>query len=125
MAGNQGDLEVQLYLGEIYITGDEIEPDFAEALKWYMKAGKQGSAYGQFMCGIIYLSSEGVKRDTDMGFNWIWIGLKNMFNSVKYYIFGVYGVGITIILIFLIYGWVRPPKFEAKRQSDDNLDEFC
>lgn len=42
-AAEQGNADAQLKLGELYEKGEDVEKDWAEALKWYRKAGEQGS----------------------------------------------------------------------------------
>lgn len=38
----QGDAEAQNELGFAYETGDGVNQDYAEALKWYQTAAEQG-----------------------------------------------------------------------------------
>ena len=43
-----GVMEAQVNLGHMYIRGDGVKKDYAEAAKWYKKAAEQGYAEAQF-----------------------------------------------------------------------------
>lgn len=65
--GEQGDLakgplfstdrtifRAQWVLGTMYESGEEVQQDYAEALKWYRVAAEQGDANAQFNLGFMY-----------------------------------------------------------------------
>lgn len=59
-AANQGHLQAQLDLAEIYdqgVSGDGIDKDPNVALKWYRMAADQGHAESQFKCASIIVQS--------------------------------------------------------------------
>ena len=43
----QGDIEAQYNLGESYEYGEGVMKDYEEAVKWYLKAAKQGDEEAQ------------------------------------------------------------------------------
>ncbi|MBL0867496.1 sel1 repeat family protein [Pectobacterium carotovorum] len=60
---NNGNVDAQLALGDMYYDGDGIEEDYAQAKTWYMKAAGQGNAYAQLMLGDMYYNGDGVEKD--------------------------------------------------------------
>ena len=52
-----GNPEAQHYVGEIYEKGMGIEPDFAEAARWYRQAAEQG--YTRSMVNLAYFYEQG------------------------------------------------------------------
>src|SRR5690349_19975886 len=42
IAGEQGDPLAQSALGDMYLAGQGVDADHAEALRWYLSAAKQG-----------------------------------------------------------------------------------
>ena len=49
----KGSAEAQYNLGTLYLAGQGVPEDVAEALKWFRKAAEQGSAMAQFNLGIM------------------------------------------------------------------------
>ena len=41
LASEQGDVDAQFYLGEMYYYGQGVKKDSREAVKWYTKAAQQ------------------------------------------------------------------------------------
>jgi uncharacterized protein len=70
-----GDAEAQYFLGVFYNEGQGVQPNAAEALKWFRKAAKQGNVDAQFDLGAL-LSGEpfyvdaGVKQDYGEAAKW-------------------------------------------------------
>ena len=62
-AADQGDAYAQTNLGVMYESGQGVEQDFKEALKWYQKAAEQGDASGQTYRGRMYYEGRGVEQD--------------------------------------------------------------
>ena len=56
---NQGEAKAQFQLGTRYATGDGVQQDFAEALKWIRKAAEQDFADAQSNLGVMYLNGQG------------------------------------------------------------------
>ena len=57
-------------LGTAYDTGDGIEQDYTEAVKWYRKAGEQGYAMAQYNLGAMYGFGLGVEQDHTEAVEW-------------------------------------------------------
>ncbi len=63
-----GNLESQLQLANYYRWEMKGDPNFEEALKWYMKAAEQGDASALNNLGCMYLVGDGVEEDTEKAF---------------------------------------------------------
>jgi hypothetical protein len=69
-AANQGDVDSQLDLAEMYYEGRGLKKDHAEALKWYRKAAEKSDPLAQFWIGRLYSRGEGVTKDARAAVNW-------------------------------------------------------
>ena len=49
----QGNVDAQLNLGDIYASGDGVPENLAEAVKWFRLAAEQGHADAQFSLDVI------------------------------------------------------------------------
>ncbi|MCD8307992.1 MAG: sel1 repeat family protein [Clostridia bacterium] len=68
-----GDAEAQFMLGFYYQFGIfDGCPDDSKALKWYRKSAEQGNTKAQERLGDIYLRGDGIKRDFEEAYKWLW-----------------------------------------------------
>ena len=58
-------------LGFMYVTGEAIPQDYAEAVKWFHLAADQGQANAQCFLGLMYFEGRGVPRDYVTGHMWL------------------------------------------------------
>jgi|SRR5665213_2359961 len=66
-----GDVSAQLHLGVIYLTGDGVAKDDAEAVKWLMKAAEQDSALAERYLAEMYFKGRGVPADNEQAAKWL------------------------------------------------------
>jgi TPR repeat protein len=66
----RGDIEAQVCLGYAFLLGDEVEQDYEQALKWFLKAAQFGDAYAQFGIASMYSAGLGVKEDFNVAIEW-------------------------------------------------------
>ena len=59
----QGVVESQFALGNMYFKGNGVEQNIEEALRWYRRAAEKGNAMAQLKLGFIYEDGRGVLRD--------------------------------------------------------------
>ena len=52
-----GDVDAQIRMGNRYLCGVTVEVDLDEASKWFLLAGKSGSAAGLMSLGLHYSGS--------------------------------------------------------------------
>lgn len=75
-AAEEGDSEAQFQLGcdcywkEFFSKPKGNDADYAEAMKWYKKAGKQGHADAQERLGDMYYRGEGVAKNYAEAMKW-------------------------------------------------------
>jgi TPR repeat protein len=62
--------EAQYNLGSMYLEGQGVLEDYAEAAKWYRKAAKQGDAHAQYNLGLMYEKGQGVRQDDAQAAKW-------------------------------------------------------
>ena len=67
---NDGDVEAQTYLGEIYEKGIDRAPDYEFAAIWYKKAAEQGSRRAQNNLAFLYEKGFGVPKDPHKAYQW-------------------------------------------------------
>ncbi len=66
----QGDMESQLAMGDLYRFGWGVPQDDGEAVRWYRLAAVQGHATAQFNLGILYGKGQGVLQDYVQAHMW-------------------------------------------------------
>ena len=66
----QGVVEAQHNLGEMYRKGEGVPQNDAKAVKWYRKAAEQGFASAQNSLGIMYNMGQGVPQDYTQAAKW-------------------------------------------------------
>ena len=65
-----GDARAQAAFGSLYIHGNGVPVDHAEALRWTRRAAEQGDVTGQFNMGTIFAGGLGVERDYAVAAEW-------------------------------------------------------
>ena len=66
----QGDAESQNDLGTAYYTGQGVEQDFSESVRWWSRAAASGLAGAQFNMALAYYSGLGVRQDYREAVKW-------------------------------------------------------
>ena len=54
LAAEQGHVEAQHTVGEMYENGDGVEQSYKEAFKWYLLSAEQGYSYAMLSLGCMY-----------------------------------------------------------------------
>ena len=62
-AAEQGDPSAQCYLGICYQTGQGLQQDAVEAVKWLRRAAEQEDHTAQCYLGVCYQTGQGVLRE--------------------------------------------------------------
>jgi len=66
----EGDVEAQTYVGEIYERGLGAQPDYAVAAMWYQRAADKNFSRAQINLGHLYEQGRGVERDLVKSMAW-------------------------------------------------------
>jgi uncharacterized protein len=64
-------------LGLHYATGDGVELNEQEAIRWFIKAAEQGNVLAQSKLGSIYFSGRGVPQDPNRAYFWMAVARLN------------------------------------------------
>ena len=65
-----GQADAQNYIGWMYVNGEGVNQNDAEAVKWYRLAADQGDAWAQNKLGWMYENGEGVIQDDAEAVKW-------------------------------------------------------
>jgi len=66
----QGDMESQWAMGDLYRFGWGVPQDDGEAVRWYRLAADQGLAGAQYNLGVMYKRGQGVTQDDAEAARW-------------------------------------------------------
>src|ERR1700690_408289 len=66
-----GDINAQVQLGVIYLTGDGVPKDDTEAMKWLRKAADQDSSLAERYLAELYFKGRGVPADVMEAAKWL------------------------------------------------------
>jgi len=69
-AADQGDARAQDNLGNLYVRGQGVARDYAQAAVWFRRSAKQNNTQGQFDLGTLYDYGHGVPRDYELAYIW-------------------------------------------------------
>ena len=103
-----GDSRAQLAIALIYHKGQGVDPDPAEAVKWYRMAAEQGNPTAQNNLGVIYRLGDGVDRNPREAFSWIWMSAMQGYARAELNLADLYrtGEGVPGDAI-LAYVWLQ------------------
>ena len=71
LLAEQGDVDSQYNLGQMYAYGEGVTEDDAEAVKWVRLAAEQGYVRAQFNLGVMCAKGEGVPQDYLEAYVWL------------------------------------------------------
>jgi|KBSSwiStaDraftv2_1062776.scaffolds.fasta_scaffold228381_1 TPR repeat protein len=69
-SAQEGDAEAALFLGNIYLYGRGVTPDYEAARRWLELASKEGRVDALFNLGAMYDKGIGVPRDVQQALHW-------------------------------------------------------
>jgi predicted Zn-dependent protease len=69
-AAEQGDADAQFSLGMMYLEGEGVPQDRAEALRWLRESAERGHASAQYSLGLMYERGVSVPQDSVEAINW-------------------------------------------------------
>jgi hypothetical protein len=74
---DKGDPNAQNALGLHYATGDGVQLNEQEAVRWFIKAAEQGNVLAQSKLGSIFYSGRGVPQDPNRAYFWMVVARLN------------------------------------------------
>ncbi len=89
----QGDIEAQLMMGQIFAMGDIVQADMKQAFFWFMKAAQQNRVEAQFKVAEMYLYGQGVDRDFSYAEKWALESAKQGYANSEYLLGLLYAEG--------------------------------
>lgn len=66
-----GDVRAEHDLAELYKWGQGVEQNYAQAVKWYLKAAEQGDADSELNLGYAYETGSGTKKNEKEASKWL------------------------------------------------------
>jgi len=122
---DQGNAQAQMLLGYIYDNGKDVEPDHAEAIKWYRKAAEQGEANAQYHLGAIYHYGQGVAKDRVRAAKWFQKAAKQGQVYAQYEVGRLfqYGIGVPENLSYAII-WFKRAAEQGLAEAQYSLGIF-
>ena len=69
-AAEQGQMDGQFHLAEMYQQGEGVPKDSQEAFKWYKLAAEQGHEAAQLELGMIHFYGEGTPENEEEAVKW-------------------------------------------------------
>ena len=66
----EGHIDAQFWLGDMFDWGTAVEKNSKTAVKWWDKAARQGHAMAQLNLGFAYESGVGILTDTKRAYMW-------------------------------------------------------
>ena len=70
LAAEQGDPAAQCYFGICHQTGQGVQQDYGEAVKWFRRAAEQNDSAAQCYLGFCYQTGSGVPQDVQEAVRW-------------------------------------------------------
>lgn len=65
-----GDIQAQVELGMLYVTGEGVSKNLREGAKWLRRAAEGNNAVAQSNLGVLYLRGQGVPTNPPEAFKW-------------------------------------------------------
>src|ERR1035441_1223404 len=92
-AADQGHPSAGIQRGWIYLRGQDIEKDHAEALNWFRKAADHGSSPAQYNLGTLYAEGQGAAKDDTEAVKWLCKAAEQGHGAAQYALGGMYAEG--------------------------------
>jgi hypothetical protein len=65
-----GDPDAQFDMGARYATGEDVQQDYAESVRWFTLAAEQGHVIAQATLGAYYWAGRGIPQDLSKAYFW-------------------------------------------------------
>lgn len=95
-AAEQGYVDSQLALGNMYDNGRGIGENDQEAAMWYRKAAEQDNAEAQFNLGLTYMNGNGIEKNSLEAIKWFGKAANQGSSSAQFNLGVIYLQGIGV-----------------------------
>ncbi len=103
----QGDVNSQVNIGEMYARGLGVTRNATKALEWFKKAAAQGSATAEFNLGEMYGYGHGIPVDHKRSIEWYRKAAQQGHTSARYKLGAKYFKGEGVAMDYLMaYAWM-------------------
>ena len=68
---DEGNVEAQNLIGQMYANGEGVPQNYATAISWYRKAAEQGNPSAQLNLGLVNARGQGVPQDYVQAHMWL------------------------------------------------------
>lgn len=89
----QGDASAQCNLGVMFMEGQGVSQNYAEAVNWYRKAAEQGDVEAQYFLGSMYGDGQGVPQSDVEAVKWYRKAAEQGFASAQHNLGAMYAQG--------------------------------
>ena len=84
-AAEQGKVEAQVNLGNMYAKGEVVPQNYIEAVRWFRMAAEQGDAAAQLKLGYMYDTARGVPGNNTEAVRWYRTAAEQGLAKAQYY----------------------------------------
>ena len=104
----QGEVDVQIKMGNMYTGGLGVKRDNKEALKWYHKAAEQGSVEAEYILGGMYgIPRTGLETNYEEALKWYLSAAEQGYADAQYSLGAVYFKGEGVDTDYVSgYAWM-------------------
>lgn len=95
-AANQGSIEGQYLLGDMYINGIGVDKSDLNAITWLGKAAEKNSPYAQYSLGVMYYNGQGTEQNLQEAQKWIEKAALQGYSEAQYLLGRMYQQGFGI-----------------------------
>ncbi len=120
---DQGDAAAQYGLGLMYLNGEGVPQDDAEAVKWYRLAAEQGNADAQYRLGLMYDNGEGVPQDYAEAVKWYRLAADQGHASAQFNLGLMYAKGQGVPQDYVLaHMWTNLAAAQGNADTAENRD---
>ena len=115
-------------VGVMYMLGQGVDRDPAEAIKWFSKAAEQGQGESQHSLGLRYLWGDGLDRDPDKAAAWFTAAANQGIPDSATWLADMYWTGNGVPADPVeAYKWMilAGDKFNINHRNGVTLDQFA
>ena len=106
----------------MFVTGDGVQKDSTEAVKWFRKSAEQGNAGAQFKVGWSYFEGIGVQKDSAEAAKWFRKSAEQGNAIPQFFIGAMYANGDGVLKdIVQAHAWMNNASANGNRDAKKNL----